>query len=100
MIGIIILAVGFILAYLSMQVIPVIMGLFCFNKNDFKQSTIDDWLFAPLFIFVLLIPFVGAFLLAPLLDDEDKWLKRLAMISFYIVIIGFIILVTTKLLES
>ena len=99
MIGIIILAVGFILAYLSMQVIPVIMGLFCFDKKDFKQNTIDDWLFTPLFIFVLLIPFVGAFLLAPLLEDEDKWLKRLSMISFYIVIIGVIILVTTKLLE-
>lgn len=99
MIGIIILAVGFILAYLSMQVIPVIMGLFCFDKKDFKESTIDDWLFAPLLVFVLLIPFVGAFLLAPALEDEDKWLKRLSMISVYIVIIGVIILVTTKLLE-
>jgi len=99
MIGIIILAVGFILAYLSMQVIPVIMVLFCFNKKDFEQSTIDDWLFTPLFIFVLLIPFVGAFLLAPLWEDEDKWLKRLSMISFYIIIIGVIILITTKLLE-
>mgnify|MGYP003288800840 CR=1 FL=1 len=87
------------MAYLSIQVIPVIMGLFCFDKKDFKQSTIDDWLFAPLFVFVLLIPFVGAFLLAPLWDDEDKWLKRLSMISVYIVIIGVIILVTTKLLE-
>ena len=93
MIGIIILALGFILAYLSMQVIPVIMGLFCFDKKDFEQSTIDDWLFAPLFIFVLLIPFVGAFLLAPLLEDEDKWLKRLAMISVYIVIVGFIMVI-------
>ena len=93
MIGIIILAVGFILAYLSMQVIPVIMGLFCLDKKDFKQSTIDDWLFAPLFIFVLLIPFVGAFLLAPVLEDEDKWLKRLAMISVYIVIVGFIMVI-------
>lgn len=99
MIGIIILAVGFILAYLSMQVIPVIMGLFCFDKKDFKQSTIDDWLFAPFFIFVLLVPFVGAFLLLPVLKDEDKWLQRLTMISFYIVIIGCIIIVTTKLLE-
>ena len=93
MIGIIILAVGFILAYLSMQVIPVIMGLFCFDKKDFKQSTIDDWLFIPLLIFVLLIPFVGVFLLAPLLEDEDKWLKRLAMISVYIVIVGFIMVI-------
>ena len=93
MIGIIILAVGFILAYLSMQVIPVIIGLFCFDKNDFKQSTIDDWLFIPLLIFVVLIPFVGAILIVPLWYDEDKWLKRLAMISVYIVIVGFIMVI-------
>ena len=93
MIGIIILAVGFILAYLSMQVIPVIMGLFCFDKKDFKQSTIDDWLFIPLLIFVVLIPFVGAILIVPFWDDEDKWLKRLAMISVYIVIVGFIMVI-------
>ena len=93
MIGIIILALGFILAYLSMQVIPVIMGLFCFDKKDFKQSTIDDWLFIPLLIFVVLIPFVGAILIVPFWDDEDKWLKRLAMISVYIVIVGFIMVI-------
>ena len=93
MIGIIILALGFILAYLSMQVIPVIMGLFCFDKKDFKQSTIDDWLFIPLLIFVLLIPFVGAILIVPFWYDEDKWLKRLAMISVYIVIVGFIMVI-------
>jgi len=93
MIGIIILAVGFILAYLSMQVIPVIMGLFCFDKKDFEQSTIDDWLFIPLLIFVVLIPFVGAILIVPLWYDEDKWLKRLAMISVYIVIVGFIMVI-------
>ena len=93
MIGIIILAVGFILAYLSMQVIPVIMGLFCFDKKDFKQNIIDDWLFIPLLIFVVLIPFVGAILIVPLWYDEDKWLKRLAMISVYIVIVGFIMVI-------
>ena len=93
MIGIIILAVGFILAYLSMQVIPVIMGLFCFDKKDFKQNIIDDWLFIPLLIFVVLIPFVGAILIVPLWYDEDKWLKRLAMISGYIVIVGFIMVI-------
>ena len=87
------MAVGFILAYLSMQVIPVIIGLFCFDKNDFKQSTIDDWLFIPLLIFVVLIPFVGAILIVPLWYDEDKWLKRLAMISVYIVIVGFIMVI-------
>ena len=93
MIGIIILALGFILAYLSMQVIPVIMGLFCFDKKDFKQSTIDDWLFIPLLIFVVLIPFVGAIFIVPFWYDEDKWLKRLAMISVYIVIVGFIMVI-------
>ena len=87
------MAVGFILAYLSMQVIPVIMGLFCFDKKDFEQSAIDDWLFIPLLIFVLLIPFVGAILIVPLWYDEDKWLKRLAMISVYIVIVGFIMVI-------
>ena len=93
MIGIIILAVGFILAYLSMQVIPLIRGLFCFDKNDFKLNIIDDWLFIPLLIFVVLIPFVGAILIVPLWYDEDKWLKRLAMFSVYIVIVGFIMVI-------
>lgn len=91
------LAVGFVLAYLSMQVIPLIRELFCFDKKDFEQSTFDDWLFAPLFILISLIPFVGALFLLPL--GDDKWLQRLAMISVYLIIIGFIIMVTTKLLE-
>ena len=60
------LAVGFVLAYLSMQVIPLIRELFCFDKKDFEQSTIDDWLFAPIIIFLILFPFVGALILLPL----------------------------------
>lgn len=99
MVGIIIIAVGLVLAYLSMQIIPLIRELLCFDKKDFKQSTIDDWLFAPILIFIMLFPFIGAIFLVPLLDDEDKWLQRIAMISVYIIIFGIIIMVTTKLLE-
>ena len=89
--GQILLCIGFGLAYITMNVIPLIVYIcFMFDKDVRKDNTLDDWLFEPIICMIILIPFFGA-IIGCAFTDEEKWLTRLRIISVYIVVIGMVI---------
>ena len=89
--GQILLCIGFGLAYITMNVIPLIVYIiFIFEKDVRKNSTINDWLFETIICTLILIPFAGS-LIGCAFTNEEKWLTRLRMISVDIIIIGTII---------
>ena len=91
--GQILLCIGFGMAYITMQIIPLIIYIFfMFKKEVRKNNTLDDWLFEPIICILYLVPLFGS-IIGCALTDKEKWLTRLWMISFYIIVIGFIIMV-------
>ena len=91
--GQILLCIGYGMAYITMQIIPLIIYIFfMFKKEVRKNNTLDDLLFEPITCMIFLIPLFGA-TIGCAFTDKEKWLTRLWMISFYIIVIGFIIMV-------
>ena len=88
--GQILLCIGFGLAYITMNVIPLIVYIcFMFDKDVRKDKTLDDWLFEPINFMIILMPIFGSIL--GCLFTEEKWLMRLRVISVYIIVIGMVI---------
>lgn len=90
-IGLIILFIGFALAYIVFQLVPLFYLVLTLDKKEREKMTIDDWLFFPLLLIMLLIPMAGAIIGLIFQDEDNEWVKRIALISVYIIIIGSVI---------
>ena len=95
-IGIIMICIGFALAYICMQLVPLYNCLSVCNKEEMKQMKLDDWLFAPLFLLLFIFPVAGMVVGLPFHDEDNKWTKCLMMIAIYIIIIGFVIAICVR----
>ena len=95
-IGLIILFIGFALAYIVFQLVPLFYLVLILDKKEREKMTFDDWLFLPLLLIVLLIPMAGAIIGLIFKDEDNEWVKRIALISAYIIIIGSVIYLVTK----
>ena len=74
-----------------MQIVPLYNLLSTFNKEECKKIKLEEWLFAPLFLFLLITPIVGMIAGVIIQDEDNKWNKCLVMIAIYIMIIGMVI---------
>ena len=92
--GVIIMAIGFGLAYVIMQIVPLIDMLLSIDKQEIKEAKFDDWMLAPLFLMLMLIPIIGA-LFGGFIVEDSKWLTSLALGSLYTIVIGLIIALFT-----
>ena len=89
--GLIIMGVAFAIFYIMGQIIPLFRFLSSFDKEDIKNADLEDFLSVPLMVFVMLVPFVGILVCKMFQYEESKWERRIALISTYILIIGFVI---------
>ena len=89
--GIIMVCIGFILAYICMQIVPLYNLLSTFDKEECKKMKFDDWLFTPIFLLLLITPIVGMVVGLIFQEEDNKWNECLMMIAIYIIIIGTII---------
>lgn len=89
-IGVIMVCIGFVLAYICMQIVPLYNLLSTFDKEECKKMKLEEWLFAPLFLLLLITPIVGM-VIGLIFQDDNKWNKCLVMIAIYIMIIGMVI---------
>ena len=90
-IGVIIIIIGFSIAYICMQIVPLYNLLSTFDKEECKKIKLEEWLFAPLFLLLLITPIVGMAVGLIFQDEDNKWNKCLTMIAIYIIIIGTVI---------
>ena len=90
-IGVIIIIIGFSITYICMQIVPLYNLLSTFDKEECKKIKLEEWLFAPLFLLLLITPIVGMIVGLIFQDKDNKWNKCLMMIAIYIIIIGTII---------
>lgn len=90
-IGVIIIIIGFSIAYICMQIVPLYNLLSTFDKEECKKIKLEEWLFAPLFLLLLITPIVGMAVGLIFQDEDNKWNKCLTMIAIYIIIIGMVI---------
>lgn len=85
------MGVAFVNFYIIGQILPLFRFLSSFDKEDIKNAELEDFLSVPLMVFVMLFPFVGVLVCKMFQEDESKWERRIALISTYILIIGFVI---------
>ena len=90
-IGVIIIIIGFLITYICMQIVPLYNLLSTFDKEECKKIKLEEWLFAPLFLLLLITPIVGMIVGLIFQDKDNKWNKCLVMIAIYIMIIGMVI---------
>lgn len=83
--------IGFILAYICMQIVPLYNLLSIFDKEECKKMKFEDWLFTPILLLLLITPIVGMVVGLIFQDEDNKWNKCLTMIAIYIIIIGMVI---------
>jgi len=95
-IGVIIMIIGFSITYTCMQIVPLYNLLSKFDKEECKKMKLEEWLFAPLFLLLLITPIVGIIGGLIFQDEDNKWNKCLAMIAIYIIIIGMVIAIIQK----
>ena len=74
-----------------MQIVPLYNLLSTFDKEECKKIKLEEWLFAPLFLLLLITPIVGMIVGLIFQDKDNKWNKCLVMIAIYIMIIGMVI---------
>jgi len=89
--GIIMVCIGLVLAYICMQIVPLYNLLSTFNKAECKKMEFEDWLFAPIFLFLFIMPVAGMVVGLMFQHEDNKWNKCLTMIAMYFIIIGTII---------
>ena len=89
--GLIIMGVAFAMFYIMAQIVPVIRFLSSFDKEEIKDAELEDLLFWALMVFIMLFPIVGVLVCKMFQYEESKWERRIALISTYILIIGFVI---------
>ena len=90
--GLIIMGVAIAMFYIVGQILPLFRFLSSFDKEDIKNAELEDFLFWPLIVFIMLFPIVGVLVCKMFQDEEESKLEmRIALISTYILIIGFVI---------
>jgi len=95
--SLIILAIGFALAYIAFQLIPLIMFIANFDKSWCKEMKADEWAFLPIFVIMFLCPVFGAVIGYMFICPDSKAIKWLSTIAIYLVIIGTIMLVKSQI---
>ena len=90
-IGVIMIIIGFLITYICMQIVPLYNLLSTFDKEECKKMKFEEWLFATLFLLLLITPIVGMIVGLIFQDKDNKWNKCLVMIAIYIIIIGMVI---------
>lgn len=90
-IGVVMVCIGFGLAYICMQIVPLYNLLSIFDKEECKNMKFEDWLFTPIFLLLLITPIVGMVVGLIFQDEDNKWNKCLTMIAIYMIIIGTVI---------
>jgi hypothetical protein len=95
-IGLILMGIGFAIAYIVFQLIPLFFYLSGFDKELRKEMTFNDWLFAPLIAICILIPIAGILPGLIFYGETDKWGQRFVLIGTYLIIIGGVIFLVTK----
>lgn len=85
------MGVALAMFYIVGQIVPLVRFLSSFDKEDIKDADLEDFLFWPLMVFIMLVPFVGVLVCRMFHEEESKCETRIALISTYILIIGFII---------
>lgn len=95
-IGLILMGIGFAIAYIVFQLIPLFFFISEFDKESRKEMTFSDWLFAPLIAICILIPIAGVLPGLIIYDEIDKLEQRFVLIGTYLIIIGGVIFLVTK----
>lgn len=95
-IGVIIMIIGFSITYICMHIVPLYNLLSAFDKEECKKMKLEEWLFAPLFLLLLITPIIGMAVGLIFQDEDNKWNKCLVMIAIYIIIIGMVIAIMQK----
>ena len=89
--GLIIMGVAFAMFYIMAQIVPLVRFLSSFDKEEIKDAELEDFLFWALMVFIMLFPIIGVLVCKMFHEEESKWETRIALISTYLLIIGFII---------
>ena len=79
------------MAYIVYQIVPFVLYLSVFDKEERKRMDVEDWMFAPLIGLLILMPAFGAIIGLMFQDEDSKPSKIIAMASIYIIIIGMVI---------
>ena len=79
-----------------MHIVPLYNLLSAFDKEECKKMKLEEWLFAPLFLLLLITPIIGMAVGLIFQDEDNKWNKCLVMIAIYIIIIGMVIAIMQK----
>lgn len=94
--GLILVGIGFLMIYATMQIWPLINGLREVSKEDLKDLELSDWLLAPFVLFIMLFPLLGMIFCLPL---HDKGYEKLSLsitgIGLWLAVIGLIVVVAT-----
>lgn len=93
LISIILLGIGFLTVYITMQIVPLINLIFCIGKEERKEMSINDWMFLPIFCLLMLFPMVGMIAGLPFINKDKKWHGRFTMIGIYLLIVGIVLLI-------
>ena len=92
LISLILLGIGFMTVYITMQIVPFINVVSCIDKEERKKMSINDWMFLPIFCLLMLLPIVGMIVGYIFIDEDNKWHGRFTMIGIYLLIIATVLM--------
>ena len=92
LISLILLGIGFMTVYITMQLVPLINLISCIDKEERERMSVNDWLFLPIFCILMLFPMVGMIVGLPFIDNDNKWHGRFTMIGIYLLIIATVLM--------
>ena len=93
LISLILLGIGFLTVYITMQIVPLIGLISCIDKEERKRMSVNDWMFLPIFCILMMLPIVGMTIGLPFIDNDNKWHGRFTMIGIYLIIIATVLLI-------
>ena len=92
LISLILLGIGFMTVYITMQIVPLINLVSCIDKEERERMSVNDWLFLPIFCILMLFPMVGMIVGIMFIDEDNKWYGRVMMIGIYLLIIATVLM--------
>ena len=92
LISLILLGIGFMTVYITMQIVPLINLISCIDKEERERMSVNDWLFLPIFCILMLFPMVGMIVGIMFIDEDNKWYGRVTMIGIYLLIIATVLM--------
>ena len=92
LISLILLGIGFMTVYITMQLVPLINLISCIDKEERERMSVNDWLFLPIFCILMLFPMAGMIVGIMFIDEDNKWHGRVTMIGIYLLIIATVLM--------